>query len=131
MKKIWVNGTFDVLHVGHIRLLNYAAGLGVLKVGLDSDQRVKKLKGMNRPINCLANRMEMIESLKSVSHVCSFNSDSELENLIKEWKPDYMIIGNDYLNKNVIGRQFTKELIFFEKIPNQSTTIILKKLDND
>ena len=50
-KKVWVNGTFDVLHIGHLKLLEFASTYGELRVGIDTDKRVKELKGNDRPFN--------------------------------------------------------------------------------
>ncbi len=59
--RVWVNGTFDVLHRGHIELLEFASSLGLVKVGLDTDERVKQLKGESRPVNTLEDRMFFIQ----------------------------------------------------------------------
>jgi D-beta-D-heptose 7-phosphate kinase/D-beta-D-heptose 1-phosphate adenosyltransferase len=56
MKKVWTNGTFDVLHVGHLKLLEFSASFGELRVGIDSDKRVKELKGPDRPFNTTEDR---------------------------------------------------------------------------
>jgi len=61
MKKVWVNGTFDVLHAGHLKMLEYAKSLGVLVVGIDSDKRVKELKGESRPFNNVEDRKYFIQ----------------------------------------------------------------------
>ena len=123
--KVWVNGTFDVLHIGHVRLLEYASSLGSLRVGIDSDKRVKELKGKDRPFNTLQDRIEMLLSLKYVNDVKSFDSREEMINLIKSWEPDYMIVGSDYKNKPVIGSEFTKNLLFFDRLEKHSTSKIL------
>jgi len=123
--KVWVNGTFDVLHYGHVQLLEYAASMGDLVVGLDSDKRVKELKGEDRPFNTTEVRKFMLESLKCVNEVIVFNSREELINLVKNYEPDYMIIGDDYKDQIVYGSEYAKELIFYNKIPNFSTTKIL------
>jgi D-beta-D-heptose 7-phosphate kinase/D-beta-D-heptose 1-phosphate adenosyltransferase len=123
--KVWVNGTFDVLHIGHVRLLEYASSLGSLRVGIDSDKRVKELKGEDRPFNTLQDRIEMLLSLKYVNDVKSFDSREEMINLIKSWEPDYMIVGSDYKNKPVIGSEFTKNLLFFDRLEKHSTSKIL------
>jgi D-beta-D-heptose 7-phosphate kinase/D-beta-D-heptose 1-phosphate adenosyltransferase len=123
--KVWVNGTFDVLHIGHVRLLEYASSLGSLRVGIDSDKRVKELKGEDRPFNTLQDRIEMLLSLKYVNDVKSFDSIEEMINLIKSWEPDYMIVGSDYKNKPVIGSEFTKNLLFFDRLEKHSTSKIL------
>lgn len=125
MHRVWVNGTFDVLHIGHIKLLEYAASFGQLRVGIDTDRRVKELKGNSRPINNTKDRMEMLSALKSVTDVKCFDTREELIELIKEWEPDYMIVGSDYQNNEVIGSEWAKELIFFNRIGDYSTTKIL------
>jgi cytidyltransferase-like protein len=63
MARVWVNGTFDVLHRGHLELLSYASTFGAVRVGIDSDKRVKQFKGDSRPINTLKDRIFMMESL--------------------------------------------------------------------
>jgi D-beta-D-heptose 7-phosphate kinase/D-beta-D-heptose 1-phosphate adenosyltransferase len=123
--KVWVNGTFDVLHVGHLKLLEYAASLGKLRVGIDSDKRVKELKGLDRPYNSTDDRKYFLESLKSVTDVVVFDSRQELINLVKQYEPDYMIVGDDYKNQTVYGSEFAKQLIYFEKLPDYSTSKIL------
>ena len=125
MARVWVNGTFDILHIGHIELLKYANSLGELKVGIDSDSRVKQLKGFDRPYNTCEDRIKMLLSIKWVNDVCVFNSQDELIELIKSWKPDYLVVGDDYVNKKVIGSEYAKELIFYKKLANYSTTKIL------
>ena len=69
MVKVWVNGTFDILHVGHIKMLQHAASFGSLTVGIDTDKRVKELKGNDRPFNTVENRKHMLESIKYVDNV--------------------------------------------------------------
>ena len=78
MKRIWVNGTFDVLHIGHIKLIQHAASLGLVRIGIDTDERVKEKKGMGRPFNTLKDRIEFISAIKGVESVVSFGSDNEL-----------------------------------------------------
>jgi len=123
---VWVNGTFDVLHVGHLKLLEFASSYGDLIIGIDSDKRVKELKGESRPFNTLEDRKYFLESLKFVNRVEIFDSKEELINLIKKTQPDFMIVGDDYKNRPVYGSEFAKNLIFFEKITEYSTTKILK-----
>jgi cytidyltransferase-like protein len=123
--KVWVNGTFDVLHRGHIELFKYAYDFGEIRVGIDYDERVKSLKGNNRPVNTFEDRKYFLESIKYIGSVVGFGTDEELEEQIKLWKPDYMIIGSDYKNKRIIGSQFTKQLLFFDRIENYSSTKII------
>ena len=127
MTKIWTNGCFDMLHIGHIRLLKYAKSLGdQLTVGIDSDRRIQEIKGINRPINNENFRKEMLLSIRWVDNVVVFDSDQELETLIQQYS-DKMIIGSDYRNKRVIGSQYS-EVEFFNKIDDCSTTDTLTKL---
>lgn len=123
--KVWVNGTFDILHVGHISLLEYASQLGILRVGIDTDKRVKELKGSERPFNNQEDRKKMLESLRFVNDVILFDSREELIQKVKDYSPDFMIIGDDYIGQIVYGSEFAKNLIFFKKIANYSTTKIL------
>jgi len=123
--KVWVNGTFDVMHRGHIELLQFARTKGIVRVGIDYDSRVKQLKGLNRPVNIWKDRKYFLKSIRYVDSVVGFGSDEELEKQIKLWEPDYMIVGSDYKNKRVIGSQFTKELLFFDRIENYSSTKII------
>jgi rfaE bifunctional protein nucleotidyltransferase chain/domain len=125
MKKVWTNGTFDVLHVGHLKLLEYAASFGELTVGIDSDKRVKELKGLDRPFNNTQDRKYFLESIKFVHNVVVFNSREELIDMVKEFEPDYMVIGSDYIDKPVYGSEYAKELVFFDKLEQYSTTTIL------
>ena len=118
LKKLgFVNGCFDVLHIGHIRLFEFAKKhCDILVVGIDTDERVKELKGPDRPINNQDERAEFLMNLKNVDKVCFFSSDDGLTNLIKDTLPDIMIVGSDHRGKKVIGAEYAKELIFFERI---------------
>jgi|TARA_R110000824_G_scaffold301978_1_gene489907 D-beta-D-heptose 7-phosphate kinase/D-beta-D-heptose 1-phosphate adenosyltransferase len=127
MKKIWINGCFDILHVGHLRLLEYAKSRGdFLTVGIDSDDRIKELKGKDRPINNEFLRTEMLEALKWVDNVVVFSSDKELEQLI-QLTSDLMIIGSDYKNKRIVGSQYSK-VEFFDRVDGHSTTNLVKRI---
>ncbi len=123
--KVWVNGTFDVVHIGHIRLLQYAKSFGNLRVGIDTDSRVKTLKGKERPYNNLEDRIEFLKSIKWVDDIVTFSSDEELINQIKIYSPDIMIIGGDYRNKEIIGGELINKILYFDRIGNYSTSNIL------
>ena len=90
MVRIWVNGTFDIIHRGHIELLNYASTYGIVRVGIDTDERVKQFKGDSRPINSLEEREYLMGNIKSVDSVVSFGSDEELEERIRELIAPYL-----------------------------------------
>ena len=123
---VWVNGCFDVLHIGHIKLLKYARSFGSrLYVGIDSDERIKKSKGNSRPINNVAVRAEMLQELKCVTGVAVFNTDDELCNALKCLGVNIMVIGDEYRNKRIVGKEHVDKLIFFEKFGDYSTTNII------
>ena len=126
-KIIWVNGCFDILHRGHIEMFKYAKSLGDrLIVGLDSDEKVRKDKGGDRPINKLEDRMVVLDAIKYIDIVLDFNSTDELEYLIKDIKPDIMIIGSDWKDKKIIGEKYAGKVEFFDRIEDYSTTKILE-----
>ena len=128
--KVWTNGCFDILHRGHIELFRYAKSLGdELVIGVDSDKKVKKDKSDNRPINSLNDRIFMLQSIRYVDKVVSFDSTDELEETIKWLKPHIMVIGSDWKNKKVIGKKWAEKLIFFDRVGDYSTTNILEKND--
>ena len=126
-KKVFVNGTFDLLHRGHLELLNYARKQGEhVCVGIDTDDRVKKMKGSTRPIHNQEERKFFLENLKSVDEVRFFSTDKELECLVKSYHPDIMIVGSDWKDKSVIGSYWASQLIFFDRIKDYATTKTIK-----
>lgn len=129
MTKVFVNGTFDILHYGHLQLLTYAKSLGThLTVAIDSDARVQLLKGPSRPVNRLFERLSLLEGLRVVDQVISFDSDGELIDLIS--KCDIMVKGSDYRGKPIIGENVCKQLIFYERINGYSTTEKIESIIN-
>ena len=128
MKKIWTNGCFDILHRGHIELFKYAKSLGdILVVGIDTDEKVKRDKAQNRPFNCLADRIFLLQSIKYIDEIVSFNSRNNLESLISSYEPDILVVGSDWKDKEVVGEEFAKQVVFFERLENYSTTKILNR----
>jgi D-beta-D-heptose 7-phosphate kinase/D-beta-D-heptose 1-phosphate adenosyltransferase len=118
MKKIFVNGTFDILHLGHLQLLNFAKSYGdYLIVAIDTDERVKEKKGQFRPIHNQDERRFFLRMLKPVDQVELFSTDEELENLIKGFNPDIMIVG-----------EYAKQLKFFDRIHGYSTTKTIQSI---
>lgn len=131
VKSIFVNGTFDVLHPGHLRLLSYAKNLGDrLFVAIDSDRRVSELKGSGRPINPANERREMLLALKAVDEVEIFDSAEELALMVKQIRPYAMVLGSDYKDKTVIGREYTRYLFFYERIEQYSSTGKIQDITN-
>ena len=129
MKTVFVNGTFDVLHPGHLFLFGYAKSLGDHLVGaIDSDERGREKKGPTRPINSLWNRAFMLANIYTIDEVRTFGSDKELEDLVKFYKPDIMVVGSDWKDNPVIGSQYAKELKFFDRIDEYSSTKIIQSI---
>ena len=127
MNNVWTNGCFDVLHIGHIKLFEYAKTLGnKLTVGIDSDSRVKELKGNSRPINNEKNRLEFLLSIKYIDQVVIFSSEEDLCNQLIKNHIDTIVIGDDYKYKRVVGQDIVDNIVFFQKIRNLSTTNILE-----
>ena len=131
IKKIWVNGTFDVLHPGHIKLLEFAKAQGEhLAVGLDTDDRVTNLKGEGRPFHTLEDRMFAIRSIKYVDEVFTFSSDDELRELMMEYNPTIHVIGSDYVEqyKRIVGLGIAEELVFFDRLEDYSSSRIIEQM---
>jgi D-beta-D-heptose 7-phosphate kinase/D-beta-D-heptose 1-phosphate adenosyltransferase len=130
MKPIFVNGTFDILHPGHVQLLNYARSLGdSLIVAIDSDRRVCELKGKDRPINSEDDRKFMLENLCSVNKVWIFDSDQELEDICRLYNP-VMVKGSDYRDRAIVGQQYCKEIVFYDRIEPYSTTRAIQDISS-
>ena len=129
--QIFVNGTFDILHPGHVQLLNYAKSLGDTHTdGIDSDRRVQEKKGPTRPVNSVGDRAYMLQNLKAVDYIVIFDSDEELERCIKTVKPDIMVVGSDWKDKSVIGSMYSAELRFFDRIEEYATTKTIQDIIN-
>ena len=129
--KVFVNGTFDILHIGHLELLNYAKSLGTyLLVAIDSDNRVTEKKGSDRPFNKIDNRIALLSNLKAVDKVLVFNTDFELESIIEQYNPDIMIVGSDWKDRTVIGSEYAKKVVFFDRIIDESTTKTIENYIN-
>ena len=131
MSVIVVNGTFDILHVGHIMLLNTARSMGdYLLVCIDTDRRVKELKGDLRPINNQTDRRTMLGNIKAVDQVEFFDSDEDLINILKAHNPDIMVKGSDYRGKDIVGAEYCKRIEFFERLNEYSTTKTIQDIIN-
>ncbi len=130
-RRIIVNGTFDILHRGHIEMLNFAKSQGTyLLVCIDSDRRVKELKGKSRPVNNQEDRKMALDNLKAVDAVWIFDSAMELEHICKVFKPDVMVKGSDYEGKEIIGQEHCNSIQFFKLVSNYSTTKTIENINN-
>ncbi len=102
-KIVFTNGCFDILHAGHVQYLQEAAALGDrLIVAVNSDASVKRLKGEERPINTVHDRMAVLSSLGAIDWVIDFEEDTP-ENLLKTLLPDILVKGGDYDIDGVVG----------------------------
>jgi D-beta-D-heptose 7-phosphate kinase/D-beta-D-heptose 1-phosphate adenosyltransferase len=131
-KIVFTNGCFDLLHPGHIHLLNKAKDFGRrLVVGLNADASVKRLKGPTRPILNEQDRACILGSLDCVDMVVLFEEDTPL-NLIAAFKPDLLVKGSDYKLEQVIGREIVEEyggkVKLVDALEGYSTTSISKKI---
>ena len=123
----FTNGCFDIVHVGHLSLFEHLKKqVDYVIVGIDSDRMVKKSKGNDRPINNEKDRKFFLEKIKDVDEVFIFDSHDELRSTLSKIKPNYMLVGSDYRDKEVIGSEHAELLDFFEVINGYSTTKILQ-----
>lgn len=131
MSKIIVNGTFDILHRGHLELLDYAKSCGsFLLVAIDTDRRIKELKGDYRPIINQYDRKFHLEMLKPVDQVVLFDSKDELVQIIKDYQPEIMVKGSDYKGRSVTGETYVPQVIYYERLGEYSTTNIIQRITN-
>jgi len=129
---VFTNGCFDLLHRGHIDYLTEAKGLGSkLIIGLNSDVSVRKLKGINRPIQLEHDRAVILDALQVVDAVVIFSEETPLE-LIMELKPDILVKGGDYSEASVVGAEDVRKnggavrILPFRK--GCSTSLLLEKI---
>jgi D-beta-D-heptose 7-phosphate kinase/D-beta-D-heptose 1-phosphate adenosyltransferase len=128
---VFVNGSFDLLHTGHIDMLFYAKSLGThLHCAIDSDERIQSIKGPDRPINPLHIRKKIMQSLKPVDSVSVFETDCELINTIKSYRPNIMVKGSDWRGKKIIGSEYCDSIVFYERVNDESTTKIIQDFIN-
>ncbi|MCC7530761.1 MAG: D-glycero-beta-D-manno-heptose 1-phosphate adenylyltransferase [Candidatus Melainabacteria bacterium] len=126
------NGCFDILHVGHLRILKQSKELGdILVVGINSDASVKKLKGEDRPINSEDDRAELLSSLECVDIVSIFDEGTPVE-FLKVVKPNIHVKGADYkpqdLEETPIVESFGGKVKILPLVPQKSTTSLVEKI---
>jgi D-beta-D-heptose 7-phosphate kinase/D-beta-D-heptose 1-phosphate adenosyltransferase len=128
----FTNGCFDLLHPGHVHLLEQCRAMcDRLIVGMNSDASVKRLKGPTRPANGEASRAAVLASLASVDLVCLFEEDTPLS-VLKLIKPDLLVKGADYTHDTVVGAKEVEswggKVALAELLPGHSTTATLARL---
>ena len=132
---VFTNGCFDVLHTGHLFLLQYCRQLsdrhslsdpGRVFVGINTDESTKRLKGPTRPVNKQADRRFHLLSLKYVDDVFFFEEDTPYQ-LIKRIKPHIIVKGGDYDPVSVVGSDLARVEIF-NYIKGKSTTEFIEKV---
>jgi len=132
---VFTNGCFDILHRGHITYLSKAKSLGdVLIVGVNSDESIQRLKGPERPINKLEDRMMVLSALSCIDYIVPFKDRTPLS-LIKTIHPDIYVKGGDYTKETlpeapiVEAQRGRVEILPY--ISDYSTTDIIKHIRND
>ncbi|HAM38803.1 MAG TPA: D-glycero-beta-D-manno-heptose 1-phosphate adenylyltransferase [Elusimicrobia bacterium] len=129
-KIVFTNGCFDILHIGHIKLLKKAKSFGdILILGLNSDSSVKTIKGNSRPIIPDKERAEILGSLCMVDYIVKFSESTPYE-LIKKIKPNILVKGSDWKSGEIIGSEFAKKVVRIPLLKGHSTTDIIQKLKN-
>ena len=129
---VFTNGCFDVLHRGHVEYLEFCRKQGdVVVLGLNSDSSVKALKGPERPINNQHDRAAVLASLESVDYIVIFEETGPL-NIIKKVKPDILIKGEDWADKEIIGKEFVEarggKLVLAPLVKDKSSTSTIEKI---
>jgi len=132
-KVVFTNGVFDLLHPGHVELLQYARGQGdLLVVGINDDASVVRLKGEKRPIFPLAERMEVLAALECVDYVIPFSEDTPLQVIRELRRIDVLVKGGDYSPEHVVGRGEVEgnggRLCLFRLKENYSSSALIEKI---
>ena len=127
-KVVFTNGCFDLIHVGHLKLLKECKKLGSrLIIGINSDESIKILKGDTRPINCLKDRILFLKELEIADEIIPFDEDTPLE-LIKKTQPDILVKGGDYNLEDIVGHNIVQEVKIIPFVKSYSSTNIIKKI---
>ena len=131
MSIVWTNGTFDILHPGHIELFKVARSLGdKVIVATDTDEKIKNDKGDHKPVNDLCYRVAMLESIKYIDVVHTFGNRKELEDLIMLYEPDILLLGDDWRYGDVVGREHAKEVRFLPRVGGYASSNTIKRIHN-
>jgi D-beta-D-heptose 7-phosphate kinase/D-beta-D-heptose 1-phosphate adenosyltransferase len=131
-KIVFTNGCFDILHAGHVSYLNRAKALGdILIIGVNSDDSIRRIKGENRPINPLEDRIQVLGGLSCVDYLVAFNEDTPID-LIRLVQPDVYVKGGDYTKETLpeapVVEQYGGIVELLPFVENRSTTRIIKRV---
>ncbi len=122
---VFTNGCFDILHVGHLELLEKAKSFGdVLIVGMNSDSSMKQIKGPDRPILTEQDRARLLAAIEMVDYVVLFDEETPFE-LLRQIKPNILVKGGDYKLNEIIGRDVVDEVKIIPFVRGKSTTNII------
>jgi D-beta-D-heptose 7-phosphate kinase/D-beta-D-heptose 1-phosphate adenosyltransferase len=129
---VFTNGCFDILHRGHITYLNHAKALGdVLVVGVNSDDSIRRLKGPDRPINTLEDRIQVLAALSCIGHLIAFDEDTSC-NLVRALRPHVFVKGGDYNRDNIPEAPLVEQLggvvQLLPYLQDRSTTRIIERI---
>ncbi len=132
---VFTNGVFDILHAGHIDLLEFCKNNGdYVIVGINDDLSVKRLKGPTRPVYPLEERMEVLEAVMYTDFIIPFSEDTPLALIKSLYRIDVLVKGGDYKPHQVVGREEVEQaggtLLIFDFKTYASTTSIIDKLKN-
>ena len=131
MSIVWTNGTFDILHPGHMQLFKVARSLGdKVIVATDTDEKIRKDKGEHKPVNDLCYRVAMLEAVKYIDVVHTFGDRAELEGLIQMYNPDILLLGDDWRYGDVVGREYAKEVRFLRRVGGYASSNTIKRIHN-
>jgi D-beta-D-heptose 7-phosphate kinase / D-beta-D-heptose 1-phosphate adenosyltransferase len=129
-KIVFTNGCFDIIHIGHLQYLKACKNYGnKFIIGINSDESIKRLKGNNRPINKLNDRIKFLQELDIADEIIPFSEDTP-EDLLKKIKPDILIKGGDYKVGDIIGRDLVKEVKIIPFVEGYSSTNTINKCKN-
>lgn len=133
-KIVFTNGCFDILHPGHIHILDQAKSYGdMLIVGLNSDNSIKRLKGPSRPKVSQNDRLKILSSIKFVDYVVLFEEETPLK-LIKKIKPNFLVKGGDYILEDIVGREFVEnnggQVKIIKLLEGHSSSSLIDKFEN-
>ena len=127
-KVVFTNGVYDLLHAGHVMLLEKSKRLGdLLVVGINTDASTRRLKGPKRPIASQKDRALMLAGLKAVDYVTFFNEDTPYE-LIARLKPDVLVKGGDYATGQIVGRDLVKKVVRIPLVKGRSSSALIGKI---